>query len=153
MVLWFSITQWGVGKKECQIREKICGLYKFTPLFWYIGVKILRQHCYQLMCSVCHYFVYVFHLIKFVCLFFFSFLLLQDFYWWIKIFIYLLTFHFSFFIRHPFIMRRTKIITENFRWHDTVAPLQYGGPGSSPMENSWNFKLNCSHWCILGGWR
>jgi len=44
----------------------------------YIGVKILRQHCYQLMCSVCHYFVYVFHLIKFV--FFFSFLLLPEFF-------------------------------------------------------------------------
>jgi len=31
------------------------------------------------MCYVFHYFLYVLHLIKFVCLFFYSFLLLPDF--------------------------------------------------------------------------
>ena len=36
--LLFPITERGVGKKECQIREEIYVLQKPTPLFWYIGV-------------------------------------------------------------------------------------------------------------------
>ena len=53
-----------------------------------LNINIIYYYYYYYWCSVCHYFVYVFHFIKFVCLFFSLFLLLlPDFSWWIKIFI------------------------------------------------------------------